>query len=480
MPLNATATGCSATVESDSPWLTVNGPNPVAGGGTLQYTVAENDAGIRSGNLILQSTNCNPALGAQLLTVTQAGLVCAPSFAVPFTSLGFIQTIRSVLVNGTANSCSWSVASSAPWLQVLSGASGSGDGTVQFSVGPNTANALRQATLNLSSGNQHTVLQDGAGSFFAISPSSAALCSGQGASFGVSWVAPSAVELHLGAPNGALVGQFGASGSALLPPVSQTTTVYLVQAGTGAAPIVWGSAQATVVPNGCLNPAVAAQGVVNGASYSAVSVAPGSFATVFGSGLAPSTAQPAGLPQIGLGRAAVTVGGEQCLLSFVSPGQVNLIVPSDLSPGRYLLNAGTAASEVLVTSVSPGIFTVGGDGTGVPLAAVSVTLADGSAVNLSPYTCGSVGCGIATMVLPANATDLYVVLYGTGLRGANSISAVIGQRQAEVQFAGPQPDFPGLDQVNLHLASPVGLSGVQSVQLTADGQASNTVVLQFQ
>ncbi len=480
VPITSTGAGCAATVESDSPWITIVGPNPVAGGGTFEYAVGENDGSARSGTLILQSTNCNVALGAQLLSVTQAGLVCSPSFAAPSTSVGFLQTIRSVLVNGTANACTWSVASSAPWLQVTSGASGSGNGSVQFSVDSNSATTFRQATLNLNSGNQHAVLQDAPGSFFAISPSSVAPCNATAVTFGVSWVAPSAVELHLTSPGGPLVGQFNASGTTLLPPLSQTTAVYLVQAGTGSSPVVLGSALASFGTAGCSTAGIAPQGVVNGASYSAVSVAPGSFATIFGNNLAPTIAQPAGVPQTGLGGATVTVGGEQCLLSYVSPGQVNLVVPSDLQPGRYLLSIGAASSELLVTAVSPGIFTLRGDGTGVPLAGVSATLANGNMVSLPPYTCGNTGCGIAPIAIPVNATDLYVVLYGTGVRGAKNISAAIGRRPAEVQFAGPQPDFPGLDQVNLHVASPAGLSGTQSVQLTTDGQTSNAVTLQFQ
>ncbi|MGH8595266.1 MAG: hypothetical protein ACREXT_01260 [Gammaproteobacteria bacterium] len=78
-----------------------------------------------------------------------------------------------------------------------------------------------------------------------------------------------------------------------------------------------------------------------------------------------------------------------------------------------------------------------------------------------------------------NATDqVFLILYGTGLRYRSALSAVAvkaGEIDAPVSFAGAVAGFAGLDQINAGLPrSLVGRSEVD-VMLTVDGQAANTV-----
>jgi uncharacterized protein (TIGR03437 family) len=143
------------------------------------------------------------------------------------------------------------------------------------------------------------------------------------------------------------------------------------------------------------------------------------------------------------------------------------------------LSIGQATSDVLITNISPGIFTVKGDGTGVPVGSVAAVTSDGSSVTLSPFQCGANGCQIVPLGLPNDLRDFYLVLYGTGIRNFRSVSASIGDSAAEVAFVGSQAQYPGLDQVNLHLKGPLALSGVQSVRVQVDGVASNSVDLLF-
>jgi hypothetical protein len=56
--------------------------------------------------------------------------------------------IGSISVN-TSASCAWTATSNASFLTVTQGASGMGDGTVQFAVAPNTG-AERTATLTIT------------------------------------------------------------------------------------------------------------------------------------------------------------------------------------------------------------------------------------------------------------------------------------------------------------------------------------------
>jgi len=49
-----------------------------------------------------------------------------------------------------------------------------------------------------------------------------------------------------------------------------------------------------------------------------------------------------------------------------------------------------------------------------------------------------------------------------------------------VLYAGPQPSFEGLDQVNVQLPVTLGGSGEVNVVLTVDGQTANVVTINVQ
>jgi len=480
VPLNATVADCAASVESDSPWLTVVGPSVVLAGGSVQYAVSDNFGKSQTGDLILRSTNCNVTLGAQTLGVTQAGLVCSPTFATPSTSIGYLQSVFPVFIQGTAPPCTWTVSTTSPWLQISS-PSGAGNGSVQVTATANPGSDLRSDVLSLSSGPVHLVLQDGVGTLFALSPLNAVSCANQSTKFGLSWFAAGNVELHLNSPTGTLLGQFGPVGTTTLSGVTDGTVFYLTQPSSGSSPTVLASALATVLSSNCSGASIMPLGLVNAASYASNSIAPSSLATIFGSNLSSTTAQASGSPYpTSLGGTTVLLAGQSCPLWYVSPGQINFAVPPNMQPGRYTLSVGDAASDVLITSVSPGIFTLTSDGTGVPLAAITGVLGDGSTVSLPPYQCSASGCTVVSIALPSRLTDLYIVLYGTGMRNGQNVSASLGPLPLDVLYAGAQVQYPGLDQVNLHLKGPVNLTSRQNLQLTVDGMNSNTVWLQFQ
>jgi hypothetical protein len=69
----------------------------------------------------------------------------------------------------TTAACSWTAASSMPWVTVSSGASGSGLGTVTYSVAPNTLNDSRTAALTVG-GIQFAVIEAGTGLSFLFAP----------------------------------------------------------------------------------------------------------------------------------------------------------------------------------------------------------------------------------------------------------------------------------------------------------------------
>ena len=480
IPLTAGSSTCVATVESDSPWLTITGSSSIAGSGALQYSVSNNLGTARTGNLILRSSNCTPTLGRQVFSVNQAGFVCDPDFTSPSTHVGFIGAVRSVGVRALSSACSWSVSSSAPWLKIVAGSSGAGDGNPQFSVDTNSDQSLRPAWLQLNNGRLHFVYQDAAAALFALSPSAVTSCGETTAQFGVSWSAPGSVEIHTTSATGPLIGQFGASGSALLPKLADGVILYLIQVGGPGSPRSLATARTSVLSDHCGDPAISALGISNAASSSPFAIAPDGLATIKGVGLASTIAQSDAPYPERLGGIEVLISGIKCPISYVSPGQINFLVPAGIPPGRHLITVGSASAEVDVLATAPGIFTLSGDGTGTAIAATVAVFSDGTSRGYLPiYQCGGSGCVPSPIDLPPNLAELYVILYTTGVRNLKTASALIGSLVPDIVFAGPISVYPGVDIVSLKLTRFSGLSGRQSVRLKVDGLDSNAVDVAF-
>ncbi len=201
--------------------------------------------------------------------------------------------------------------------------------------------------------------------------------------------------------------------------------------------------------------------ITQGSSLRGAPVAPGAIVSLFGSKLAGATAQAEELPlPQRLAGTAVTVNGERASLFYVSPGQINFLVPERIPPGTARVrveNAGRLSAEISieVVAAAPGIFTQSGDGRGL---AAALRASDQSLV---------------TAARPARAGEV-VEIFLSGLNGA-APSVTLAGRAAEVLFAGPAPGFAGLWQINLRV--PSGLQGNIELRVTAAGVASNTVLL---
>jgi len=108
-------------------------------------------------------------------------------------------------------------------------------------------------------------------------------------------------------------------------------------------------------------------------------------------------------------------------------------------------------------------------------------LRDGSQVAVPVFQCSGPLC-IAERIEVSDDRPVHVSLYGTGIRGASSIGAVratIGSTSVTVQYAGSHPQFPGLDQVNVHLPASLRGQGEVDITLTVDGVVSNTARIAF-
>ncbi len=166
-------TGCSWNVSSNVAWITFTPVNG-SGNGTVNYTVLANTSGDRSGALTIADKTFN---------VTQTGTNCSffidPTFQ-SFTASGGTGTV-SVF---SPAACTWTATSNIFWITILSGASGSGNGTVTYSVQNNTGVA-RANTMTIA-GQTFTVSQaagsgGGGGCSYAIQPQTQTFSSSAGA-----------------------------------------------------------------------------------------------------------------------------------------------------------------------------------------------------------------------------------------------------------------------------------------------------------
>jgi uncharacterized protein (TIGR03437 family) len=232
--------------------------------------------------------------------------------------------------------------------------------------------------------------------------------------------------------------------------------------------------------------------LTNGASGSSV-FAPDQLATVFGvTGLSGDT--PGAIP-LGDSLAGVSLKiadsegtGRMALLYgvFASAGQINFVMPAGTASGMAgvtlnLPGGNTISTAVEVGPVAPGIFTANMTGAGVYAGQVLHVLADGSQTIANPalwddafhaYKEGPIDLGGA-------GERVFLVLYGTGLSHAASVTATAAGISLPVVYFGPQGQFPGIDQVNVQLPSGMAGAGLVNLTITADGQPANTVTLRI-
>ncbi len=230
---------------------------------------------------------------------------------------------------------------------------------------------------------------------------------------------------------------------------------------------------------------------VSAASLRMGLVAPESVVSAFGGNLAPSTDTAAVRPlPTSLAGSSVLVrdsgGGERLApLFYVAPGQINYQIPPGTAEGEAavrVLQGGTtiAIGTVQIAAVAPALFSANATGTGVA-AALLVRLDAGGAQVYEPvarFDAGTNQFVAEPLDLGAAGDPVVLVLFGTGLRFRNPsgmVTATAGGEPAEVLYAGPQPEYVGIDQVNVRLAQSLAGRGDIDVSVMVDGKVSNTV-----
>ncbi len=188
-------------------------------------------------------------------------------------------------------------------------------------------------------------------------------------------------------------------------------------------------------------------------------LAPGALASLYGSALSSQTivnqsaTPPSSLGGISMQFRDASGRIASAGLLYVSPTQINFVIPDNLSAGAATLTINLAGRPPVQTPVdlrssAPGLFTMNG----VRLAAGVMVIrnTEGETSQQDLFDCSSGLCRERTIRLPGNLEQAVLVLYGSGFRNIGNLAAAqVNNTPASILYSGPQGQFPGLDQLNL-------------------------------
>jgi uncharacterized protein (TIGR03437 family) len=452
---------------------------------------------VNSNTQITTTVPTGATTGALTFSKTGCNNVQSASFTIASCNYSLDATTRSVAATAGSNSvnvttgagCAWAAASNVNWLTITNGASHNGSGAANFSIAANTGPA-RTGTLTIA-GQTVTVTQAAAsvGNPPQISTLSPAFIAAGNAQFTLTVNGANLV-------NGAVVRWNGSNRATTF--VSTTKLTATIPAADVAAA---GTASVTVfdATTGTTSNAVSfviagTLANVSAASYDGAQFAPNQIVAVFGQNLATATTTATTLPlPTTLGGTSVKVkdsaGVERLApLFFVSAKQINYLLPTGTANGAALVTITCSDGHMSVgqingNAVAPGLFSANANGQGVA-AGVALRVSGNTQrfEALSRFDAASNKFVSVPIDLGPATDQVYLVLYGTGLRQRSALSNVvcnIGGVTLTPAYVGAQGSLAGLDQVNLLLPRTLAGRGEISVTLTVDGKQTNTVKVQI-
>lgn len=210
-------------------------------------------------------------------------------------------------------------------------------------------------------------------------------------------------------------------------------------------------------------------------------VAAGSLISVYGANLAPEWVQGANSPL------AQTLGGVRVLvddrilpLMFVSPGQINAQLPSDLAEGRYRLLVQGETQEDATTFFNiqrnaPGLFTMPVDSQPFGM----ILRADSSlATTENPAESGEEVTLLGTGFGPykEGSIDGFAPPLGMKLTLADSVEILVGDQIVTPTSAAAHPGWVGIQAIKFKVGPEFG-SGAVEFKVRVNGRESNKVLL---
>ncbi|MDA1236042.1 MAG: matrixin family metalloprotease [Acidobacteria bacterium] len=223
-------------------------------------------------------------------------------------------------------------------------------------------------------------------------------------------------------------------------------------------------------------PLLTSAGTVNGANWRSGDFAPGGLISLFGENFSTTTASASGypLPET-LAGVRVILNGAPAPLTFVSPTQINAVIPADawLGRGGVIIQNGLGQNRQIpftITETAPELFiwdsgdviAFNEDGT---MNGAANPAAAGSVITVYLTGVGPVDPPVPTG-RPAGTQPLSV--------STSEFSAEIGDVPAVVEWLGMAPGFSGLGQANIRI--PEGLTGRLTIKLFINGEWSNSNV----
>ncbi|HTR35696.1 MAG TPA: hypothetical protein VMH80_07345 [Bryobacteraceae bacterium] len=219
------------------------------------------------------------------------------------------------------------------------------------------------------------------------------------------------------------------------------------------------------------------RGVLNAANGDSTQIARGSFMSIYGQNLGQTAGPVSAYPiPTTLGGAQVTVaaGGKnyKAYLDYVSPGQINAIMPSAVPAGEAQLtvtvnNVTSTAARVTIGEHSFGMFTINSQPAGL---AIAQNYESPTSVPLNLYT------------NPAKPGQT-IILWGTGLGalpsgtddqppGAGNIvtnaKVLLNGSEIVPDYAGRAPGIAGVDQINFTIPADTDIPDGCSLYLQVD------------
>jgi uncharacterized protein (TIGR03437 family) len=232
--------------------------------------------------------------------------------------------------------------------------------------------------------------------------------------------------------------------------------------------------------------------VTSAASPGAGAITANSIASAYGADLATATITRLPLPFLttSLGGTTVTImdsagGSYNAAMLTAAPGQATFVVPGSVAngPAQVTVQSGDGTkttATVQVNAVAPGLFALNSGG----LAAAYVVPTGTSLTNgPAPAVYGQNSDGtIVPVPIGVASGPVTLAMFGTGLRAAGTmgVTATVKGSPVTVTYAGAQPSYPGLDQVNIQLPASLAGSGLVAIQISANGTPSNTVYVSIQ
>jgi uncharacterized protein (TIGR03437 family) len=247
-----------------------------------------------------------------------------------------------------------------------------------------------------------------------------------------------------------------------------------------------------VPASGGTSPLIRPNGVITASAFGGSNaIAPGTFIEIYGQNLSGTTRSwqasdfTANTAPKSLDGVSVRVNGQPAYVSYVSPGQVNALVPSAIAPGTAVVTVQNGSQignpcTVTVNALEPGLLAFPPTTSAADLYVVAI-FPDYTTYALPP------GTGLPVPSRRAKAGDT-VTLYGIGFgpvipdvsagniaTQANSLQASVSVwfdgHPGRVTYAGSAPGFVGLYQLNVVVPDGVVVAG------TVDDAVLVTVVL---